>query len=936
MSAAEKSGNTFTFCGEQYEYAAAIVGMDWTKTMSDAERGKWLQEKLDIGSVWRRGHKGEDRKPEPPPPQKPAANDKVINFEAEKRQRTESADDDGEMKRNLMRRQALEYEKCGLHVVKLNHHAKTPSAKDWNTTRLTAEQIESFYSSHPMPNVGVVLGATSKGVCDIDLDWPIAARMAQYVFNSLTGFGRIGKPHSHRLFRVANMSEDVKSIAFTLPDVECLKGKLPKDHPLCVMELRANGAYTVFPPSIHPSGEQITWDNPPYESPREHTWDEMVDLSGLTAFLSAMVQFYPIEGLRNQFSLALGGALIRFMMKAYKDDEPGLVAAVDHLVQAVCTEAGDKGHGRSWTDRAGNTLARIKDGKPTTGLKALCDILGFDKVVELRFRQWLGAEVDDRPQIVYEELNLDKVLEQTQDALVDSGVPIYSKATRLLYVGRLDKGKRYTNERGEEIIEVDGVKRAAGSLTLLGFNPSYLYQKIVGVANWRSIVMNKGEPMQVRRAPPRSIAADIIARPVDWRFPILNGMVQTPTMRLDGSIVSVEGYDEQTGLLFDFGGVKFGTVPEHPTFEDAKAALQRIKWLLAGFAFVPDEGSKQSSSLSAALALLLTTVVRRILQTSPLFLLSAAKPGEGKTLLAELNGIIATGKIPPHISYGGDDVENEKRMTSVLYRGDSLVNLDNVTVQIGGDFINSMLTQELVNARLLGGNEFVDLPTNLAMTATGVNLAIRSDMNRRALRAYMDSGVPRPEERTNFADVINGVDKLKDYARANRAQYVIDLLTVLRAFKVSGATIDVKTAWGSFEQWSNIIRKPLIWLGEPDPCDTRAEVREDDPVAETNKALVMAWRDYPALEGWKTPGQIIEAINQHGGEALGTALADLCSHGLSTRSLGSALTPMLNSTIELPAREGNGVEWFKIRKKRNAQAAYLLELVPQQASLLTE
>ena len=49
--------------------------------------------------------------------------------------------------------------------------------------------------------------------------------------------------------------------------------------------------------------------------------------------------------------------------------------------------------------------------------------------------------------------------------------------------------------------------------------------------------------------PPHDIADIILARDGDWQFPALAGVVTTPTMRPDGSILSEPGYDAATKLL---------------------------------------------------------------------------------------------------------------------------------------------------------------------------------------------------------------------------------------------------------------------------------------------------------------------------------------------------------------------------------------------------
>ena len=73
------------------------------------------------------------------------------------------------------------------------------------------------------------------------------------------------------------------------------------------------------------------------------------------------------------------------------------------------------------------------------------------------------------------------------------------------------------------------------------------------------------------------------------RLPVISGLIHTPTLRSDGSILQTPGFDERTGLFFDPRGVKFLPVLEAPTKEQAKEALARIKFV---FREIPYDGSQ--------------------------------------------------------------------------------------------------------------------------------------------------------------------------------------------------------------------------------------------------------------------------------------------------------------------------------------------------------
>jgi hypothetical protein len=94
-----------------------------------------------------------------------------------------------------------------------------------------------------------------------------------------------------------------------------------------------------------------------------------------------------------------------------------------------------------------------------------------------------------------------------------------------------------------------------------------------------------------------------------------------------------------------------------------------------------------------------------------------------------------------------------------------------------------------------------------------------------------------PEDRLFDFDVIAE-------AIENRPQLVADALTVLRGYH--NADKVPLAPFGSFEQW-DIVRGSLVWLGMPDPAQTRSLAKSDDPEREDRLVLVEAlWRLFRA------------------------------------------------------------------------------------------
>jgi hypothetical protein len=206
-----------------------------------------------------------------------------------------------------------------------------------------------------------------------------------------------------------------------------------------------------------------------------------------------------------------------------------------------------------------------------------------------------------------------------------------------------------------------------------------------------------------------------------------------------------------------------------------------------------------------------------------------------------------------------------------------------------------MLTQQTASPRILGKSESPSVSISALITATGNNLVIAGDLVRRALLCRLDPKVERPELRVFDRNPIS-------FAKANRQDLVADVLTVLRAYYVAGRP-NRPPPLGSFEEWSDLVRGALIWLGCADPVETMSEIREADPVAATIKMVMSAWRETFRREQ-VTVAQVIKTATEQqrtsdfagrlefANEALREALLTAAGRGgvINGRALGNWLS----------------------------------------------
>jgi hypothetical protein len=390
-------------------------------------------------------------------------------------------------------------------------------------------------------------------------------------------------------------------------------------------------------------------------------------------------------------------------------------------------------------------------------------------------------------------------------------------------------------KRNPEPVESDGIRRAANALTIAVASKEWLKLRIARAVTFQRY--DKRQSGLVPKDPPPEIVGALFGAG-SWHFQPLIATIETPTLRADGTILDVPGYDDKTGLFLDPGESKFPPVPQKPTKQDALAALGKLKDIFREFPFVQTDQERAtgiSVARSVALAGLLTTLVRRSLRTAPLFLMDAPTPASGKTLLVSAIFQIAIGREAATMTYTGEEQETRKALTALLMAGDPIALLDNVDIPLRGASLCVALTSAIFKDRVLGLSRNVELPVLTTWFATGNNVSIEGDLVRRVLVSRIDPRCERPEERTfERPNLLANVGE-------HRGELISAALTVLRAYVVAGRPDQSLKPFGSFEDWSEMIRAPLVWLGEADPCLSQAGLTKNDPLREAHAGILHAW-----------------------------------------------------------------------------------------------
>jgi hypothetical protein len=143
---------------------------------------------------------------------------------------------------------ARAYIRRGWSPVPIPEREKGPRIPGWPELRIT-EADAAQYFGRPC-NVGIILGEASGGLVDVDLDCPEALKFASSLLPP-TGarFGRASKRGSHWLYQVNGAAPSLQFEDLISGDMKHM-----------LLELRGNGRQTVFPASLHPTGESIEWE----------------------------------------------------------------------------------------------------------------------------------------------------------------------------------------------------------------------------------------------------------------------------------------------------------------------------------------------------------------------------------------------------------------------------------------------------------------------------------------------------------------------------------------------------------------------------------------------------------------------------------------------------------------------------------------------------
>jgi hypothetical protein len=415
---------------------------------------------------------------------------------------------------------------------------------------------------------------------------------------------------------------------------------------------------------------------------------------------------------------------------------------------------------------------------------------------------------------------LPRTVEATEQAMLAANMDIFSRAGELVY------------PVSESRPAANGRKTLTARLS--AFRPDAFIEPVAEAAIYQRWSVRHNRWVDID--PPIQLVRMVLSRERRWVFPHVSGIITTPTLRPDGSLLDAPGYDPRSELYL-LPSLQLPPIAAHPTRQDALAGLDKLKHLFREFSFQDKDGKGLERRLNCSVAIsgLLTALLRGSMPTSPIYLIRASTPGTGKSYLVDVIAMVSTGQFCPVITTSKSADETEKRIGAILLSGIQMVSLDNCIHDLGGELLCQVSERPMIRIRILGRSEMPLCECHTVVYATGNNITFKGDMVRRGLACNLEALDERPELRQFQDDAL-------DIVAADRGAYVAAGLTIVRAYLAAGSP-KVCPAIGSYAAWSTMVRSPLVWLGEPDPVISMEGLRDEDEELSNISEFVQQWLD---------------------------------------------------------------------------------------------
>ena len=288
-----------------------------------------------------------------------------------------------------------------------------------------------------------------------------------------------------------------------------------------------------------------------------------------------------------------------------------------------------------------------------------------------------------------------------------------------------------------------------------------------------------------------------------------NGFVEVPVLRPDGTILHTHGYDSETGIIYQPDPkLDIPDIPVFPSPAAITAARELVLEVIHDFPFA------DSASRANAVALMFSPIVRSAIDgVVPIALINASDAGSGKSYLANVVSIIATGQEAEIKSIPSDESEMERVITTLLLDNNrKVICFDNLNRQLSSGALCAAITSVVWSDRVIRTSTLCKIPNLATWIFTGNAISLGGDMPRRCYLINLNAG-PHPEQRDASTFLHH---PLFPWVKENRGRIIAALLTMARAWYVAKCPAPSDRAHlGGFETWVETVQGILAYAGIP-------------------------------------------------------------------------------------------------------------------------
>src|SRR5665213_441342 len=269
------------------------------------------------------------------------------------------------------------YIAAGFSPIPVKARSKETTVPGWPNLRIGEGDISKHFAADT--NIGILTGTPSGGLVDVDIDSMDALKFAAHFLPATNCiFGRASKPSSHWMYRVADAGACERFRASGM-----------------IVELRGEKHYTVFPGSVHPSGEVIEFADGVDMTPSSSTWAELKTAVRNIAVATELSQHWR-PGVRHHLALAIAAFMARIGWT---------ITDTIKLVSVIATECGDD-ESEDRKNGVATTYARYNRREIITGDHALGDLISAASLDLIR--GWCSSrEERHHPTIVHNSSAID-------------------------------------------------------------------------------------------------------------------------------------------------------------------------------------------------------------------------------------------------------------------------------------------------------------------------------------------------------------------------------------------------------------------------------------------------------------------------------------------------------------------------------------------------